>query len=155
MKKLIYYAVIVIAILYALSKCNQQPDVMTEKSSGTNLVFDVPSLLGKSIDDIRTVLGQPLDNNPEPTKQQMKMNFREWDNMFKRNGRQLLVTFNPQNRQVIDFFLDSNDQSGNFNDYNDVMKAANLKIDAPDYSIDKVKSIKDPTKYTGIIIKIR
>ena len=47
-------------------------------------VYDVPSLIGKNIDEIRKVLGKPSDKEIEPTKLQMKMKFGSWKNRLLR-----------------------------------------------------------------------
>lgn len=74
-------------------------------------VFDIPSLLGKNVDQIKATLGSPLDDN-EPTAQQLEFGAEEWQKEFKKSGYTLLVTYNPRTRVVLDFFMPTKDPSG-------------------------------------------
>src|SRR3990167_2749822 len=49
-----------------------------------NYTFDVPSLIGKNIDQIRSMLGTPKDGSlTEPNEAQSKLRVDEWDNTFE------------------------------------------------------------------------
>lgn len=113
---------------------------------GTNnqakMVFDVPSLLGKNVDQIKAVLGNPV-SDAEPTKQQLSVGVSEWDKEFQKDGQSLLVTYNPKTRQVIDFFISGTSKT-------DVLIIGNLKDGDSKYSIDYVKSLKNPAEITGV-----
>jgi hypothetical protein len=146
-------------ILTMLASCgspnsDEKKDSSTQKIN-TKFVFDVPSLIGKNIDEIRKVLGKPSENEIEPTKLQMKMKFDSWDNSFEKEGRTLYVTFNPQNRQVIDFFIGTTDASGSTSDYSDLFQICNVTNDDSNYTIEPVPTIKDNSKYTGIKIVVK
>lgn len=116
-------------------------------SAPAEVVFDVPSLFGKSIDDIRRVLGNPVDEQAEPTELQLGLG--EWENIFvRKKGQQesfLVITFDPQNRQVKDFFFAGDDTTVS-------MQRANVSEGNPAYRIEPVKKARDPSKITGIII---
>jgi hypothetical protein len=115
-------------------------DNKTEKE--IKIVFDVPSLLNKNIDEIRKDLGQPVDKEMlEPTKEQMDMNFEEWDNNFEKNGCSLLVTFNPQTRKVIDFFLTTT-TSEKIENIDNLLIIGNLEEDSSDYELKTVIAFK-------------
>ncbi|MCX6803030.1 MAG: hypothetical protein NTY48_00490, partial [Candidatus Diapherotrites archaeon] len=59
--------------------------------------FDVPALVGKSIEEIRGILGEPVDKEfAEPTKDQLSLGTKLWDNTFTKDDRSLLVTFDIQ-----------------------------------------------------------
>lgn len=114
-------------------------------------VFDVPSLVGKNIDQIRETLGKPTDDSPEPTKLQLDLmgnSSVEWGNNFTKNGITLLVTFNPKTRTVIDFFIPRvGDQ-----DKASLLSAGNVQEKSSDYTIEFVKAIKNPSDFTGLKI---
>ena len=157
MTKILFKSFQLIASIILLTSCGSSSS--TEPTTATTIaktdikvVYDVPSLIGKNIDEIRKVLGKPSDTEIEPTKLQMKMKFDSWDNSFEKDGRTLLVTFNPQNRQVVDFFIETTDPSGSTSDYSDLLQICNVTNDNPKYSIEPVPTIKDNTKYTGIKI---
>ena len=109
------------------------------------VLFDIPALVGKSIDGVREILGKPQDKEPEPTKLQLQAGVDEWNNVFLRDGQELLVTFNPRTRQVIDFFLDGEDKMT-------LMQQGNLAEGAAAYRIEPVRQIRDRSKITGIKI---
>ena len=157
MTKILFKCFQLIAATTLLISCGSSSS--TEPTTTTTItktdikaVYDVPSLIGKNIDEIRKVLGKPSDKEIEPTKLQMKMKFDSWDNSFEKDGRTLLVTFNPQNRQVVDFFIETTDPIGSTSDYSELLKICNVTNDNPKYSIEPVPTIKDNTKYTGIKI---
>lgn len=110
------------------------------------VVFDVPSLVGKSIDEIRQLLGDPGDTDSEPSRQQLDFGADEWNNTFTVDGHDLLVTFNPRTRTVVDLFLDGDDQSI-------LMQRANLTAsDTATYRVEAVKALRDRSQITGIRI---
>ena len=108
--------------------------------------FDVPSLIGKNVDEIRQVLGAPIDQDlAEPSAEQRNLGVDEWDNSFRKDGHEILVTFNPNTRKVIDYFL-----SGDVRDK--LLEIGNLKSSDSKYNIESVKSFKDSSAITGIKI---
>lgn len=111
-------------------------------------VFDVPSLVGKNIDEVKAVLGSPADK--EPTQQQMSLGIDEWSLTFKKDGKELLVTYNPKTKKIIDFFISTDDPSGKTKDRNHLMELGNLKETDPKYKLEFVKAIKDSSTYTGV-----
>jgi len=109
------------------------------------IIFDIPSLVGKSIDEIREILGKPQDKEPEPTELQLQIGIDEWSNVFSKDGQELVVTFNPRTRRVTDFFLVGEDETI-------LMQLGNLAKGTPAYRIEPVKQIRNPSKITGIKI---
>ena len=116
-----------------------------QKPKLASVVFDIPSLIGKSIDEIREIVGKPQDKEPEPTMLQLQIGIDEWSNVFTKDGEELLVTFNPRTRQVIDFFLGGEGKTL-------LMQQGNLADGTPAYRIEPVKQIRNPSKITGIKI---
>lgn len=109
------------------------------------VAFDVPSLIGKSIDELREVLGTPTDADIEPTQQQLDLGVDEWSNGFTNDGQDLLVTYNPRTRAVIDLFLDGSDQ-------NSLLQRGNLAVRSAAYRIEPVRALRNPSQITGIKI---
>ncbi len=156
MTKLFFKSLQFIAVVILLTSCGSsnstEPTSTGIAKAKVKVVFNVPSLIGKNIDEIRKVLGKPSDKEIEPTKLQMKMKFDSWDNSFEKDEHTLLVTSNPQNRQVIDFFIGTADPSGSTSDYTDLLQICNIVSDNSNYSVEPVPTLKDNTKYTGIKI---
>lgn len=132
----------------------EQQVVTPVKSTTPKYVFDVPSLFGKNIDEIRLVLGDPEDKTmTEPTAEQISLGGSEWDNTFKKDGKELLVTFNASTRAIIDFFVSTDDPSGATTDVQHLLDIGNLKDNASNYTIKEIKAVRDPSVITGITIK--
>jgi len=109
------------------------------------VVFDVPSLIGKSIDEVRQVLGSPQDTEIEPSQQQLNLGVTEWYNGFTSDGQDLMVTYNPRTRKVIDLFLAGSDRDT-------LMQLGNLGADSPAYRVESVKALREPSQITGLKI---
>jgi hypothetical protein len=145
------FAIILLASLTDNEENSSQ--IVNEKANEkteVKIVFDVPSLLHKNIDEIRNVLGKPIDAEMlEPTKEQMDTNFESWDNNFEKNGCSLLVTFNPQTRKVIDLFISKTDNK--IENTDDLLLQGNLKDDASEYKVETVLAPKSQ-EINGITI---
>lgn len=120
--------------------------------------FDVPLLLGKNIDQIRTSLGQPTDKNIEaPANTLAKQatlgkSMDTWSNTFESKGMKMSVEYYIKNRTVKDFFIEANDPSGATADKQVLMKIGNLKENDPRYLLRFVEAKTLPGKYTGLTI---
>jgi hypothetical protein len=117
-----------------------------------DVLFDLPTLEGKSIDEIVKFWGDP-STNTEPTKLQLKNGVNEWDKTYKKGGYELLITYNPKTRNVIDFFIGTKDASGKTNDYTDILQVTNVSPNSKTIIIEPIKTIKDPDFFTGIKLK--
>ncbi len=107
--------------------------------------FDVPSLIGKNIDEVKQALGAP-NIDTEPTKQQLDSGVAdEWEKEFKKNNESLLVTYYPKTKVVTDFFISGSDKQS-------LLNIGNLKEKDSNYVIEFVKAIKNPSDITGVKI---
>ena len=137
------------------SNSNEPKIVKNTSVPETKAIFDVPSLVGKDIDEIRKKLGTPIDKEIDPSTIQKKMKVDFWDNTFNKNSQSLQVTFSPLNRKVTDFFIGTKDPSGLTSDYSDLLSVGNLKKESSNYIVVPVSTIKDKTKFTGIKIIVK
>lgn len=110
--------------------------------SAPQFTFDVPSLIGKNIDEVVAALGKPTTDK-EPTKQQLNLGIDNWDKEFTKDEVGLLVTYNPKSKVVSDFFIDGENKST-------LLLQGNLQENNNVYSIEFVKNIIDPNKITGV-----
>lgn len=106
-------------------------------------VFDIPSLVGKNVDEIIAIIGQPKENSL-PTEEQSKLT-SEWSIEFGKEGQTLLVEYNLKTKVVKDLFISGDNKE-------DLLKIGNLKENADSYTLDFVKQQTDPTKITGVTI---
>ena len=157
MKKVITILTLITSIL--LVSCGNENSnqsttetLVTEKKM--EMLFDVPSLVNKNIDEIKEVLGKP-SSDTEPTELQLKTGFEEWDKTFEKDGYELLITYNPKTRKVIDFFIATNDPSGKTKKYNDLLQVTNVEENSSIVIVEPVKTIQDPNFFTGIKIMKR
>lgn len=118
-------------------------------------IFDIPSLFGKNIDEIRKTLGKPADGNmTDPTKEQMRIPGPNmtWDNSFEKNGYTLNVEFIVATRKVTSFFISQDSGAVTESKKDELMAIGNLKNDDKNYVIKFVPVLKDPSSYTGVEI---
>lgn len=142
------YRVLTVAVisscLAALSACQSRDAARTTPAQpAAEIAFDIPALVGKSIDQIRQVCGAPQDKKPEPGKQQLALGIDEWDNTFSKDGQDLLVTYDPRTRRVIDFFLEGSDEAL-------LMQRGNLVRNSTTYRVEPVRALADPSNITGL-----
>ena len=134
----------------------QQPtsQVKVEKQEEARIafVFDIPSLIGKNIDEIKKDLDSYKKKSLEPTSDQIKLGVKEWDVEFEKDGKSLLVTYDIATKRVKDFFISSDDPSGKTKDKNHLLELGNLKENDSRYKIEFVKTLKDPSSFTGVKI---
>lgn len=122
----------------------------TEIKEVQKIIFDVPNLEGKNIDEIVSVLGIPV-NSPESQKGQLSAN-GEWEKNFKKDGYELLVTYNYGTKIVKDFFVTANDEIYENRDKEKLLKITNTNENDTNYVVSFVKSMRDTSRFTGILI---
>lgn len=137
------------------SKQDQQAsnsEVTETNEEAPRFVFDLETLYGKNIHEIRIILGEPSDGeltNPKP--EQVFGQNMEWDNTFKKDGYELLVTYNYDTGEIIDFFIPTNDPSGQTKDTEPLKEVGNV-VDSSSYIVEAVQTLRDQSYYTGIKI---
>jgi hypothetical protein len=119
------------------------PVAHTSSIPSEQVLFDIPALIGRSIDQVRDALGTPQDRTPEPTQLQLDIGIHEWSNVFTSNGQDLLVTFDAPTRRVVDFFLAGTDRAA-------LMRKGNLDQQSSAYRVEPVRALRDPSKITGV-----
>lgn len=112
-----------------------------------NYAFDVPSLIGKDIDEVKAVLGNPVDQ--EPSNMQSEAT-NEWSLSFKKDSNELLVTYEIKTKRIIDFFIDTDDPSGKTKDKKHLLELGNLREDDTRYRVEFVKALTQPDYFTGV-----
>lgn len=146
---------IFIIIFSVLTPSAQKSKVATENKVAMveqKVVFDVPTLFNKNIDQVISILGTP-ESYPDPTADQIKLGTKTWEKTFKKDGFELLVTYEIQSKKVTDFFVSANDDIYNKVDKARMLQLTNTQESNSSYSVEFVKSMKDPSKFTGILIK--
>lgn len=145
-------AITLLLVAFTLSACPKPAPAPVARVKVPS-VFDVPALMGENIDGVRKVLGKPSDDSQylEPTGEQMSMGLDTWDNNWSKGGYNLLVTFNPQTGLVTDFFIAA-ETNAEQRDWNRLLPIGNLTKADSSYYIERVRSLKDRSRSTGIKI---
>jgi hypothetical protein len=129
-----------------------QTEVKEQKETKLAFVFDVPSLVGKNVDEIKKDLNSYKKKPLEPTSDQIKLGVKEWEVEFEKDGKSLLVTYDIATKRIKDFFISSDDPSGKTKDKSHLLELGNLKENDSRYKIEFVKTLKDPSSFTGVKI---
>ncbi|MDR0788512.1 MAG: hypothetical protein LBG44_11725 [Gemmatimonadota bacterium] len=147
-----YTGVTIITVLYlALPACSDGGDrggagsAFPEQSVEVVApAFDIPSFLGKSIDEVRAVLGTPREATAmDPTPEQIEMGRTVWSNVFENDGQDLMIVFNAVTRETVEFFLDGNNAGV-------LSQRGNLSTQSPAYRIEPVTVRGDTANIVGI-----
>lgn len=115
--------------------------------------FDVPVLVGHSIDEIENAIGKPIDQGPMKKQlSSIKQNPPTWVHIFRNGKYEMDVTYNVKSKKATSFFIPSDDPSGVTKDREHLLKLGNVQENNPHYGVVFVKSADDPTEFTGISI---
>lgn len=110
------------------------------------VVFDLPALAGRSIDEMRQLLGPPQEaatRRQEPPTA-APANPPDWDNTFEKAGTTLQVHFNARTRKVLTLFLIGQDEET-------LLQRGNLELDASRrYIIMPIPDTTDRQRIIGI-----
>lgn len=145
-----------ISVIANLGEKPTQSNVDSTQSEETSeqVVFDLESLYGKNIDEVRAILGEPIDGElTDPSGEQIGKANDMWDNTFEKGEYVLLVTFNAKTREVVDFFTFTDDPAGLTKDLKS-LEGLELRLnvkDSPNFIVEPYKALHDPSSYTGIV----
>jgi len=112
------------------------------------VVYNIPLLLGKNIDEVREVLGKPLENPPDPS------DFKKdhFENLYEKDDQKLLISFDPHTRKTKFFFIVS---SIEYNDVKDILKIGNLdSTETKDYWVEK-RSLSFSKAFKSVTIHLK
>ncbi|MBY0538285.1 hypothetical protein K2P47_02715 [Patescibacteria group bacterium] len=115
-------------------------------------IYDVPSLIGKNIDEVEVLIGE-AERTYEPTELQEETGFISSEKTFVKNGEDLMISYNKDTREVIELFISSNDSSGANSDTDRLLQVGNLSQNESKYSVEFIPAMIDPSVYTGVLIK--
>jgi hypothetical protein len=110
--------------------------------------FDIPALVGKSVDEIKSILGNP-DRGTDPTPAQLDLGTTEWSKEYERNGVVLSITYEISTGKVVDLFVAKHSEN-----ISDILAVGNLSRNDSRYSVELVKA-RNATGYTGAIVRAK
>jgi len=104
--------------------------------------YDVPALLGKTIEQVQTLLGPVEDSGPVDDDGEMS---------WSKSKGALLVHYDTSTRQTTSFFV--NDQYGQpFTDRSRFLVMGNLRENDPRYTLEFVPLMGSTTEWMGVRI---
>ncbi len=129
----------------------QQPAVAQQTSSvprvRTPMIFDVPSLIGMTVSEVKTALGKPTE-----TSKRINADYHDAYILYPRDGQDLMVSYDYGSNVVTDFFLSTDDASGKTQNTTRLLDRANLSDGDARYRVEFVKVLNDPSSFTGVKI---
>jgi hypothetical protein len=110
--------------------------------------FDVPSMVGMNIDQVKALLGPPKDDKEQVWWNGSDENDKSWE----RNNKELLVTFHSRTRQIVDFFISCDSSSGACDEKQHMLDIGNVREGDTRYRVEFVQAGGMVGKYTGVKI---
>lgn len=145
---------ILIIVVAAIAGGGSQRQTATQPSpivaQQAQFVFDIPSLIGKSLDEVKATLSSYQRKTLEPTEEQIKLGVKEWEVEFDKDGKELLITYEIKTKRIIDFFISTDDLTGKTQDKEKLLKLGNLREGESGYKIEFVKVLIEPSYFTGV-----
>lgn len=112
-------------------------------------IFDTPNLLGKNIDEIEALIGK--SDSREPTSEQVILT-TEWSKEFRKDNVIMTVTYDHKTRLVKDFFISAPNEIYESRDKDRMMNITNTTGTDSRYSVEFVKDLKHPSRFTGLLV---
>ena len=128
----------------------QPSPTISQEAQQKEAVFDVPALVGKNVDEVKAALSAYQRKTLEPTNEQIKAGVKEWQVEFEKDRKDLLVTYDISTKKIKDFFIGTDDPSGKTQDKKHLLELGNLREDDPKYEVEFVKTVRDPSYFTGV-----
>lgn len=143
---------LIIIIIFAPSPSTSETQQANKELESVSMLFDVPSLFNKNIDQVKAILGKPSKEIILTEEQKGYMD--TWEVEFTKDNYRLSVGYDIKTGKVTDFFVDIN---GNVTetekDRNILAKVTNVTYDNPSYEARFVPVIGEEGKFTGLSIK--
>ncbi len=148
MNKIIIIGIMLMLLVFVVgctdtSTQESSPEAVSSKEI-INQEFNIPLLIGKSPIEIKEILGEPTSKY-EPTKEQREMFDMETSITYTKNRFELQMDY--LDNKITKMFLCV---TSGMKDFNDFLKAGNLKNGEDTYSLRGVKALVEPTEYTCV-----
>lgn len=141
-------ALLAVFLLTALFTSNREEAPAGVTVSATDIIYDVPLLVGKSVGEIEVLLGDPDWDKP-PTALQVESGTEEWSKSWEKEGVGLMVTYEIATERVIELFVSKVSERAD-----DILRSANLSLGDSRYTVELVHA-KNAAGYTGAIVRVK
>lgn len=115
------------------------------------VIFNIPSLLDKTVTEIETELGTPSWDK-QPTKEQIALGTTEWDKNWDKDGQTMMVTYYIKSGKVKDIFLEAKGDIYEKKDKHKLLRVGNLILDSDKYTVKFVDQLGKPGYFTGLTV---
>jgi len=123
----------------------QDKKAATNSTQNTVLVYDIPKLIGKNIDDVTRILGVPSEEDAPNLTQ------NELERRFLKKGYTLVVTYDTISRRISGFLIPATEHSGSTKNCAYLFRAGNLSHNDARYSVDSL-AMAQPGRYGSIVV---
>lgn len=154
LKIVLLFGIIIMGGYFISQDDDTTPAAVTEIRP--SVAYDVPSLVGLSLAEIREKLGTP-SYDTEPTAQQLALGgIDTWEKSWDVGEYSIMATYDIKTKEVTDLFFGADTDAAfkQFEDTNSILAAGGLSISDPKYSVEFVKA-KNAPGYTGAIIRAK
>jgi hypothetical protein len=129
-----------LATLFACAGCG--------KRQGSSPAFDVPSLLGKDMDQVKASLSTPATTATRGSAESAETGSQA----FRRDDQILTVTYKKSNKRITSFQIGTEGDSLVLKEdkKNELLDLGRLKADDPRYSLEFVEAAAKPFSYIGV-----
>jgi len=143
-----FWALVIIGLVILSRFTDRREPAPVAYVSTQQVVFDIPSLIGKNLKELREELGTP-SYDKEPTPLQVQEG-DTWEKNWDREGYTLMVSYDIRTKKIVEYSLlaDSDASYVIFENTNNILKVGNLKSDSGEYSVKFIKA-KNAPGYTG------
>lgn len=121
------------------------------RKGGATVVFDVPALLGKSIDEVTAALHGATVTDVASNGQSSGDN-QLMQRDFRKGGQTLHVTYKTSSKKVTEFAMEVDPQTGSIkdDDKDSFLSLANLKDQDARYSLELTEDPNKVFSFTGV-----
>ncbi|MFW5884940.1 MAG: DUF443 family protein [Patescibacteria group bacterium] len=162
---------IILVLLFAINssfeeeinveKVQEDNKKVVREENEESIVFDVPSLLNKKISYFTKQYGEPTNDNPEPTETAIEGNSADtWTKRFEKDGYGISVEYNTNNGEVVEIFFSKARKNIPLEETwvtdeekEELLKASNIDLSSNKYDAGFIKSIQDPSRFTGVKVE--
>ena len=110
-------------------------------------VFDVPSLMGKDIDQVKSALGAPVSDREVLKNNGDDTNSKNW----RKDNTALLVAFHKNTRHIENFFVSCDTLSGMCDDEEHLLQMGGLQRNDSRYHVEFMPTGLVTGRYTGVM----
>ncbi len=153
LKIVLLFGIIIMGGYLISQDSDTAPAAVTE--TRPSVAYDVPSLVGLSLTEIREKLGTP-SYDTEPNEQQIYLGVDTWEKSWDLGEYSIMATYDFKTKKVVDLFFGADTDAAfeQFKDTDNILAAGGLSTSDPKYSVEFVKA-KNAPGYTGAIIRAK